>query len=480
MRNFLDDVRENGGYGALRDILNRMWNQGDRPRPDAGTETVEDGPPDEPEPWELRAYGTTLLGVLVGPDCLFWVQVGDGAMVKIVGGEAAYLVPPPPEAMANQTPSLCDDDAVHRLQAAAEPLTPRGVPSTLILATDGVPNSYDTQDGFFKFCRDIVQYVRDPADLQEKLGRWLPEISRQGSGDDMSVALAWATEEADAGATAAQVAPDEDATPPAGIRRSTPTATTEVRPRRRARRTRSRRFGSPPTSCRRAPATAGPRGRSPPPGRPPTARAERPHRPDSRHRTRRTRPMLSPHKDRVNRASGGAVRVGAELGTGGQGTVYEGTTDDGRKVAIKWYLPAFQNRGLRESIGELVAKKAPSRHFLWPDDLVVNGDEFGYIMRLRPPEFANLTAVLKRRVKLTFRELVVAASQTVSAFKELQATGLFYRDISDGNLFLNPRTGDVLICDNDNVGSSRTPNTVLGTARYMAPEIVRGRRGRRR
>jgi DNA-binding helix-hairpin-helix protein with protein kinase domain len=187
--------------------------------------------------------------------------------------------------------------------------------------------------------------------------------------------------------------------------------------------------------------------------------------------------MLSPHKDRVNRASGGAVRVGAELGTGGQGTVYEGTTDDGRKVAIKWYLPAFQNRGLRESIGELVAKKAPSRHFLWPDDLVVNGDEFGYIMRLRPPEFANLTAVLKRRVKLTFRELVVAASQTVSAFKELQATGLFYRDISDGNLFLNPRTGDVLICDNDNVGSSRTPNTVLGTARYMAPEIVRGEKG---
>jgi eukaryotic-like serine/threonine-protein kinase len=183
--------------------------------------------------------------------------------------------------------------------------------------------------------------------------------------------------------------------------------------------------------------------------------------------------MLSPHKDRLSRVSGGSVKVGAELGTGGQGTVYEGTTDDGRKVAIKWYLPAFQTSDLRESIAELVAKKAPSHHFLWPDDLVTKGVEFGYIMRLRPPEFANLTAVLKRRVRLSFRELVVAASQTVSAFKELQATGLFYRDISDGNLFLNPRNGDVLICDNDNVGSSRTPTAVLGTARYMAPEIVR-------
>jgi DNA-binding helix-hairpin-helix protein with protein kinase domain len=63
----------------------------------------------------------------------------------------------------------------------------------------------------------------------------------------------------------------------------------------------------------------------------------------------------------------------------------------------------------------------------------------------------------------------------VSAFKELQARGLFYCDISDKNLFLNPSTGDVLICDNDNVGSAeRRPNIMLGTPRYMAPEIVRG------
>src|SRR5262249_8799546 len=58
--------------------------------------------------------------------------------------------------------------------------------------------------------------------------------------------------------------------------------------------------------------------------------------------------------------------------------------------------------------------------------------------------------------------------------KALQAKGLFYCDISDANLFVDPKTGDVLICDNDNVGSSRTRPRVLGTARFMAPEIVRG------
>jgi Protein phosphatase 2C len=208
VRGFLDDVRETHGYGQLlHSVLGRMLGR------DEHDGAVDTGP----VPWEMRAYGTTLLGVLVGPDCLFWVQMGDGAMVKIVGGEAVYLVPPPPEAMANQTPSLCDDDAVHRIHAGAERLAPGGVPSTLVLATDGVPNSYETENGFFQFCRDIAQHVGDTADLLDKLQRWLPEISRKGSGDDMSVALAWASEEAVAGTLHGRAVSDEAATPPLGV-----------------------------------------------------------------------------------------------------------------------------------------------------------------------------------------------------------------------------------------------------------------------
>ena len=168
------------------------------------------------------------------------------------------------------------------------------------------------------------------------------------------------------------------------------------------------------------------------------------------------------------------VTVGQPLGTGGQGIVYEGRTSAGHPVAIKWYLPAFQQKELRESITTLVDETAPSVNFLWPIDLVTKGDEFGYVMPLRPPNYSNLTMVLGRRVSIKFRELVRAASQTVSAFKALQSKGLFYCDISDANLFVDPATGDILICDNDNVGSSRTRPRVLGTARFMAPEIVRG------
>jgi DNA-binding helix-hairpin-helix protein with protein kinase domain len=178
--------------------------------------------------------------------------------------------------------------------------------------------------------------------------------------------------------------------------------------------------------------------------------------------------------DELTCESGALVTVGEVIGTGGQGEVRKGHMSDGRAVAIKWYYAQFQTEDLRESIEALVREKVPSKHFLWPEGMVVQDGAFGYLMALRPPDYASLTKVLGRKVSIGLRELVNAAGNTVAAFKALQAKGLFYCDISDGNLFVDPATGDVLICDNDNVGSNRTAPRVLGTPRFMAPEIVRG------
>ena len=144
--------------------------------------------------WQAKAYGATLLGVLISPDALHWLQLGDGAMVEISGGEARYLVPPPSEAIGNETPSLSADDAVLSINVGTAPFVKGHVPSAVILATDGVPNSYDEIEGFFAFCRDIALDAPDRGYLERQLPNWLAKISEGGSGDDMSVAMAWATE----------------------------------------------------------------------------------------------------------------------------------------------------------------------------------------------------------------------------------------------------------------------------------------------
>ena len=66
--------------------------------------------------------------------------------------------------------------------------------------------------------------------------------------------------------------------------------------------------------------------------------------------------------------------------------------------------------------------------------------------------------------------------QVLNGYQKLHAMDYSYRDISFGNLFFDPATGEVLICDNDNVAASGIDNSsVYGTPRFMAPEIVRGK-----
>jgi serine/threonine protein kinase len=82
---------------------------------------------------------------------------------------------------------------------------------------------------------------------------------------------------------------------------------------------------------------------------------------------------------------------------------------------------------------------------------------------------------MRRRIDPSFRALATAGFELAHSFLQLHSKGLCYRDISFGNLFFDPATGEVLICDNDNVAIDGEPDPgVLGTPRFMAPEVVRG------
>lgn len=168
-------------------------------------------------------------------------------------------------------------------------------------------------------------------------------------------------------------------------------------------------------------------------------------------------------------------QVESFLGSGGQGEVYRARLGD-RAVALKWFHPYYidQDRQLRQRLSEIVAVGAPNDNFLWPIAIATQGEGFGYMMRLREPHYRSLVDWVRRRVDLTFQVLTTSALELADSFLQLHACGLCYRDISFSNVFFNPRTGRVLIADNDNVtidGSAQ--GGILGTPDFMAPEVVR-------
>ena len=164
------------------------------------------------------------------------------------------------------------------------------------------------------------------------------------------------------------------------------------------------------------------------------------------------------------------------LGGGGQGEVYRATLD-GAPVALKWYFPTQATAEQRRNLQVLIAKGAPTTRFLWPLALAVatGVSGFGYLMPLREARYKSIVDLMKRRIEPSFQVLTTAGLELVHSFLELHSRGLCYRDISFGNVCFDPANGEVLIGDNDNVGvDGETTGGVLGTPRFIAPEVVRG------
>jgi len=170
------------------------------------------------------------------------------------------------------------------------------------------------------------------------------------------------------------------------------------------------------------------------------------------------------------------------LGQGGQGEVYLVEGAPAGKQAVKWYNSAQATEQQKDALRKLVQRGAPKNgghRFIWPIDLVTasGSQEFGYLMPLiDTSRFAELGEIqARRKPQPTFSTLCEISRQIASSYQALHLDGSYYCDLSLGNLMFDPTNGDVLICDNDNVGVNKVSEAqVLGTMEFMAPEVVRG------
>lgn len=180
-------------------------------------------------------------------------------------------------------------------------------------------------------------------------------------------------------------------------------------------------------------------------------------------------------------AEGMPIVVEQLLGDGGQGEVYlvKGGT---KSYALKWLFPQLVTPRRKAAFEKLVQIGSPDNRFLWP--LAVVRDRragrdrgLGYIMELRDDRFVEIKEFLRDGGRLKRRLLAKAIAEAADSLWNLHANGLVYGDLNEDNFFVDGATGELQICDTDNIAVERRgeplPSDVLGRLEFMAPEVVR-------
>ena len=177
-----------------------------------------------------------------------------------------------------------------------------------------------------------------------------------------------------------------------------------------------------------------------------------------------------------------ALKIIRKLAEGGQGEVFL-VEKKGQSYALKLYNASSATPDQRSTICFLAQEGVPAAgcadKFAWPIELIDLPDEnrFGYLMPLiDTSKYITLTDIKTGRTAHPgYGIMAEACRQMAECFRELHIAGYSYRDISENNFMFSPISGDVVICDNDNIMVDKhAVGNIIGTPGYMAPEVVMG------
>ncbi len=185
----------------------------------------------------------------------------------------------------------------------------------------------------------------------------------------------------------------------------------------------------------------------------------------------------------IGSSIGGRYTVLQRLGSGGMADVYEVEHRElGRRFALKMLRgEAARDSALRgrfEREARTVAK-LNSEHIVAILDCgtTPRGEAFFVMERLQGQDLRHL---LESEGALPARRAVEIASHVCRALDVAHAAGVVHRDLKPENLFLVQSSSGAEVCKVLDFGVAKLtgenptlPGTLLGTARYMAPEQIR-------
>ena len=140
-----------------------------------------------------RMYGTTLLGILITKTFVFAFQMGDGDMVLVNVVKADFLLEGD-HLLGVETHSLSRENAWEKaISVVKRREADEVIPFAIMMSTDGFSNSYKSEDAYLHACREYFSMIKEHGleAVDKNLKQWLEETSQHGSGDDITMVIAY-------------------------------------------------------------------------------------------------------------------------------------------------------------------------------------------------------------------------------------------------------------------------------------------------
>lgn len=138
-----------------------------------------------------KVYGCTLMAYAATPR--FWLafHIGDGKCFAVdKNGTWSQPIPWDERCFLNKTTSICDSCAIDEFRYCYDGTG--NFPIAVILGSDGIDDSFGAEENQANFYVQILKSIAKDgiASTQSEIASTLPQLSKIGSQDDMSIAMA--------------------------------------------------------------------------------------------------------------------------------------------------------------------------------------------------------------------------------------------------------------------------------------------------